>query len=187
MIDKNDLIEVVKLPWPPSTNALHRYSRNGVYNDPKYKRFKRMAKIAWLEQGMPKIRYDLVDVVFVLFPPDFRSYDTDNRCKSTQDAMTEIRVWQDDKIVKNVHLIPACAINEGGAVVAEIYKHKNYNIRPEKYGFTEKIKKRNAKNGNAKIRQNRRNNRIGHRRNEPVDGKTFGVPPTTKRSFANPG
>lgn len=50
-----------------------------------------------------------------LFPPDKRQRDMDNAWKVISDSLTRARVWQDDSLIRSLHLEWG-AVHKGGLV-----------------------------------------------------------------------
>lgn len=104
------------LPWPPSVN--HYWRRVLVSGKPRTllskegREFKQTAVGAVLQQrrGPSAPLSGRLAIAVTLFPPDRRRYDLDNRLKAVLDSLTEARVWEDDCLVKIIHL------EEGGIV-----------------------------------------------------------------------
>lgn len=134
----------ITLPWPPSANRIWREARGRVYISKEYQSFLEAAKSAWLMQGGRRLdENDEIEVDLLLFPPNRRPYDVDNRIKPTLDALTKIGFWKDDRIVSRVSA-KRCQPVEFGAVVATLTPGAKEKVDPEEFGLAvlEKTKRR---------------------------------------------
>ena len=102
MTDKHTLL----LPYPPSTNRLWRYSKNGVYRTPVYK-----AYIKECQRVQPAYQLWLHDPVCTPVsmqvwanPPDKRRRDLDNLCKALCDVIVHLGILEDDHWIHDLHL-----------------------------------------------------------------------------------
>ncbi len=111
---------VLHLPWPPSVNDYYKSGRQGQrYLGLKVREY-RAAVLEAVSQQAPGLYLD--DHLFMevyLFPPDRRARDVDNGMKGLLDAITESGMWEDDKLVKQLHIYSG-EIVKGGSVRVEI-------------------------------------------------------------------
>ena len=127
---------MILLPWAPSANAMWRSGRR-CYLSQQYKTFLTDARAYYLQQGAPRIS-GRVAVTVYLFPPNYRTYDVDNRIKPTLDALTKCGFWDDDKQVRRVTAIEGAPVANGAIVVkVEPYEQadvtalcKRFNLKP---------------------------------------------------------
>lgn len=89
----------LRLPLPPSTNALYRNVRGiGRVKTGKYKSWRRVAEgYAWRQKpvgGFPRFEGDFE--VIILIPAKTRG-DVDNRAKATLDILTAWQMISDDR------------------------------------------------------------------------------------------
>lgn len=89
----------VDLPWPPSVNRIWRSTGRRVYRDPRY--------IAWAEEAgwvVKAKRLHKIEGKFsatiVLFPPDKRKIDVDNRVKVLLDLAQKSGLIEDDHLCR---------------------------------------------------------------------------------------
>lgn len=110
------------LPYPPSGNHMWRKGQGRTYLGDRARGFYRDVQYAVMQQGK-MINLDMpVTVECRLYPPDNRRRDLDNAWKVLADSLTRARVWQDDHLVRRLHLIwqePA----PGGRVEITIAPH----------------------------------------------------------------
>lgn len=115
---KEDVI--LYLPWPPSVNDYYKSGRHGQrYLGLKVREYRATVLESIMEQA-PGLRLD--DRLFMevyLYPPNKRVMDLDNRMKGLLDALTESGVWEDDKLVDQLHIYRGEVVS-GGTVRVEI-------------------------------------------------------------------
>jgi crossover junction endodeoxyribonuclease RusA len=101
-----------ELPYPPTIN--HYYEPNvrrgrfcGYRLGKKAIEFRQAAIVSIREQFGRPLRPATcrLALTIVFFPPDRRTRDTDNILKATKDAITHARVWEDDSLVDEEHVI----------------------------------------------------------------------------------
>ena len=111
---------VLHLPWPPSVNDYYKTGRQGQrYLSYKVREY-RAAVLESISEQVPGLYLD--DRLFMevyLFPPNRRTMDLDNRMKGLLDALTESGVWEDDKLVDQLHVYRGEVV-KSGAVRVEI-------------------------------------------------------------------
>src|ERR1700739_3072778 len=105
-----------RLPWPPSLNRLWRSTPGGV----KLSEAGRQYAIA-VSNALPvgivrKFRKRLVVSGF-LHAPNARTYDVDNRLKALLDSCTKGCLWQDDKLIDEIHVMRAAPDPAGAGYV----------------------------------------------------------------------
>ena len=94
------------LPWPVPLHAcFFNRGRKGGSGTPtkRYRDYAVEAKIAWLQQGRPRVR-GRVHVKIKLCPPDRRRYDCDNFGKCVMDNLVNLKVIEEDnnRIVRSL-------------------------------------------------------------------------------------
>lgn len=92
-----------RLPWPPSTNKLWRYTPAGVKLSPAARQYAVLVSNALPLGVVEKLSSRLVLWV-TLHAPDERGYDVDNRLKSLLDACTKTCLWADDALIDEIHI-----------------------------------------------------------------------------------
>lgn len=119
------------LPWPPSVNQYWRHvitkTRRGLAQRTLLSlkgRHYRNKAIKMIGQQFPvhEIITVPVKVEMHLFPPDRLKRDIDNYCKGVLDALTYAKVWEDDYLVNDLHIIRR-DVYQTGCVVLRIVKH----------------------------------------------------------------
>lgn len=126
MHDISGSLKIV-LPFPPSVNAYWKqitlktrggktYRSTGLTK--KARLFRTAAIIAIKKQhpGHAIIDYH-VKVRIRLYPPTLRKFDVDNFNKGILDALTHAKIWVDDELVYDLHIIKDEKIKGGKAVV----------------------------------------------------------------------
>lgn len=111
---------VLHLPWPPSVNDYYKSGRQGQRYLGLNVREYRAAVLESISQQVPDLYLD--EQLFMevyLYPPDRRAMDVDNRMKGLLDALTESGMWEDDKLVDQLHIYRG-EIVKGGCVRVEI-------------------------------------------------------------------
>lgn len=103
----------LELPFPPSENTYRRYVGNIPRISAKGRVFRKAVKAVALSSGfvpegreappLNMIRVP-VRVRVELYPADARRRDLDNYLKSLFDALTEAQVWEDDSLVRDLHV-----------------------------------------------------------------------------------
>lgn len=133
------------LPWPTSTNTNWRAGNGAIYLSKKYRNFLKQSAIeikatVWSHQWKPFSPRDRLAVRIVLFPPDYRVFDVDNRAKAILDTFTRSGIWKDDSCVDLLILQRGYPTPSGRAIV-EIFQ-TNQMEDPEKYGLPVKTRKK---------------------------------------------
>jgi|SRR5210317_268056 len=114
----NDVI--IYLPWPPSVNNYYKTGRHGQRYLHHSVRDFRAAVAECLSEQCPGLTLD--DRLFVevyLHPPTRRACDIDNYMKGLLDALTEGGLWEDDKLIDQLHIYRG-EIVKGGSVKIEV-------------------------------------------------------------------
>lgn len=108
------MVELI-LPYPPSGNHMWKHAAGKHYLTEEARRYYRIVKHLVMQSGSV-INIDFrMHVVCVLNPPDNRRRDMDNAWKVISDAITKAGVWQDDSLIRSLH-IEWGSVVKGGAV-----------------------------------------------------------------------
>ena len=95
----------LRLPYPPSANAIWEVARNRIKLTERGRLYRREVAMCILNQlGTPEAIGGPVSVTVEASPPDGRKRDLDNLCKATLDALTHAKVWGDDSQIKELSL-----------------------------------------------------------------------------------
>lgn len=92
----------VHLPYPPSTNALWRYTKRGVYRTAKYVKYISDCKVLHMHPGPPldaPVRMEIL-----AHPPDKRKRDLDNLSKCLCDLAIHLRLIEDDHWIHELYM-----------------------------------------------------------------------------------
>lgn len=117
---------IIMLPWPPSVNHYWRHvvlkTKRGLRQQTllsmQGRHFRTDATTAIRKQfPVHSVINEPVKVEIHLFPPDRRKRDIDNYCKGILDALTHARIWTDDYLVSDLHLIRRQVVPGGQAVL----------------------------------------------------------------------
>ena len=107
------------LSWPPTVN---KYWRHVLINghvrtliSAEGRQYKRRVVQEVLSQCKPKTIMGRVRLDIVLYPPDRRKLDIDNRLKALCDAITDAHVWRDDEQIDEIHMVRG-TVKSGGSV-----------------------------------------------------------------------
>jgi len=97
----------LKLPWPPSVNhSTLPTSRGGRILTAQHKAFRRQVAQVWSDHpesyAGPVI--GRLNVSAILFPPNHRKFDLDNRLKSLLDALQHAGVFADDEAIDQLSI-----------------------------------------------------------------------------------
>jgi crossover junction endodeoxyribonuclease RusA len=129
---------ILLLPWPPSVN---QYWRHVVLKTKKGLRKRTLLSMEgrhFRTEAVRTIRKQFpvhgvinepVRVEMHLFPPDRRKRDVDNYSKGVLDALTYAKVWTDDYLVDDLHIIRRRQPVPGGAVTLRISTYANKEER----------------------------------------------------------
>ena len=109
------------LPFPPTVNNYYKKSHHGGrYISEKGRAFRDHVGKEVSEQ-LPGVYIDqnvLLEVV--LFPPDKRQRDVDNYNKALLDALTNAKLWEDDKLVDQLFNYRGETRSRNGSVYVRI-------------------------------------------------------------------
>jgi crossover junction endodeoxyribonuclease RusA len=95
----------LRLPYPPSANAIWEVARNRIKLTERGRLYRREVAMCVLNQvGTPEAISGPVSVTVEASPPDGRKRDLDNLCKATLDALTHAKVWGDDSQIRELAL-----------------------------------------------------------------------------------
>ena len=112
----------LSLPWPPSENSYRRAIIMGksarMLISKKGREYKQDVCAALTPQlaGQLPALHDLKMLV-VLYPPNRRKIDLDNRLKALQDALEEAKVFEDDSQIKSLNVELGEIVKGGRALV----------------------------------------------------------------------
>lgn len=115
-----------RLPWPPSLNRLWRATPGGVKLSEAGRQYAIAVSNA-LPVGVVQ-RFQKRLVVWAwLHAPNARTYDVDNRLKALLDSCTKACLWQDDKLIDEIHVMRGAADPTGvGYVNLAVQELDNY-------------------------------------------------------------
>lgn len=96
------------LPYPPSINSYYRIkcirSKPIKYISTKGKEYRKAVEDVIRSKDL-KMRANLpLKVTIYLTPPDNRTRDIDNGLKCLFDSLTEAEFWEDDSVVRELHM-----------------------------------------------------------------------------------
>lgn len=114
---------ILNLPYPPSINNYYGITCNGniphKYIKPTGKTYKKEV-LDYITTNNLDIQANIpVKVAIIISPPDRRKRDIDNILKCLFDSLTEANFWQDDSIVKELH-ISYSKVEKQGSVLLHI-------------------------------------------------------------------
>jgi|TARA_R110002167_G_scaffold11880_2_gene51388 crossover junction endodeoxyribonuclease RusA len=94
----------LKLPTPPSVNALWRITGRRMYRSKKYMDFIKdcEATVAW--QNHPTIDYPF-NIEIVVGRPSKRRMDIDNRGKAVMDILQHLKIIEDDCMAQQITMM----------------------------------------------------------------------------------
>lgn len=100
MIERLEII----IPWPPTANKYYRMWQNRMLISSKGRKYKStVAEVArrakWKSLGKSRLAIEII-----LYPPDRRRYDIDNRIKPTLDALEEAGLFDNDEQIDDLHI-----------------------------------------------------------------------------------
>lgn len=111
---------ILTLPWPPSANTIWRTVLVGkfprVLLSKAGRRYRSDVEVAVLAQGRGRVEGPLA-IEIVLFPPDRRRSDIDNRVKPVLDALQHAGVYADDYSVVRLAVERREPVKDGRAQV----------------------------------------------------------------------
>lgn len=111
---------VLHLPWPPSVNNYYQTGRQGQRYLSIRAREYREHVIESINEQAPGLCLDERFFVEVyLFAPTKREYDLDNHMKGLLDGITHSGLWEDDKLIDQLHIYRGVIV-KGGSVRVEI-------------------------------------------------------------------
>lgn len=93
-----------RLPWPPSLNRLWRATPGGVKLSEAGRQYAVAVSNALPVGVVQRLQKRLVVWVW-LHAPNARTYDVDNRLKALLDSCTKACLWQDDKLIDEIHVM----------------------------------------------------------------------------------
>lgn len=111
------MLELV-LPFPPSVNNTWEIAGKKIIIKPHVVKFRHTARAMAIRQARGRAMIcEPVCVWMVFYPPDKRRRDLDNLPKSVFDVLTKAKIWQDDKLVHEMHLKWGEEVPLGKAIV----------------------------------------------------------------------
>lgn len=105
-----------RLPWPPSLNRLWRATPGGVKLSEAGRQYAIAVSNALPVGVVQRFKRRLVVWVW-LHAPNARTYDVDNRLKALLDSCTKACLWQDDKLIDEIHVMRAVPDPAGAGYV----------------------------------------------------------------------
>ena len=106
------------LNWMPSINNYYVKTRNGVFLSKSGKQT-RQRGIELIQSQLGDIETILYDIhlSIVLFPPNARSFDLDNRLKPILDTIQESGVIANDSQVQQIAVYRGCVVKNGAIYI----------------------------------------------------------------------
>jgi crossover junction endodeoxyribonuclease RusA len=106
----------VRLPWPPSVNHYwgnrivhtgHRRAFIQTYIGARGKEFREAVELVIRDRfgGIPSPLTERLHVTILATMPDRRERDLDNISKGILDALTHVRLWDDDSQIDHIEVI----------------------------------------------------------------------------------
>jgi len=129
---------IILLPWPPSVNQYWRHvvlkTKKGLIQRTLLSmtgRHFRTEAVRAIHKQYPvhRVINEPVQVEMHLFPPDRRKRDIDNYSKGVLDALSYAKVWTDDYLVDDLHIIRRRQAQSGVSVVLRIRTYANTQER----------------------------------------------------------
>jgi len=111
------LTQIIELPFPPSVN--HYYRRVGVRTliSREGRRYRTVVMARLAARRSPPLRGRLKASI-VLYPPDRRHFDLDNRLKALLDALEHAGVYENDGQIDALEITRGPVMRGGGVVVS---------------------------------------------------------------------
>jgi crossover junction endodeoxyribonuclease RusA len=115
----------LKLPWPPTLNHYYvaikgrKVLSKGGRDYHEVVRRLCVDGLGWPKAG-PYWNGQRIELTMMLYSPDKRKYDIDNRIKAVQDALTKSGVWTDDSQIDQLHVIRGGVDREDAHVMVMI-------------------------------------------------------------------
>lgn len=94
----------VDLPWPPSANKIWRSGNRRVYRSQKYNSWFKEAFYVFKESRPKKID-GIFSAEIILYPPDDRHSDIDNRIKVLLDLAQKVGVIENDRFCRGLNVV----------------------------------------------------------------------------------
>lgn len=119
---------VINLPWPISVNKKNTISnRTGqIMNTPRYRnwKFNTGYEIWTLQKPKRFTKNQRMKMILEVYPPDARRRDLDNIVKIIQDVLTDIKIYKDDCLIDDLHILRREVERPNGRVVATLSEIK---------------------------------------------------------------
>lgn len=118
---------ILKLPFPPSINDYYGITCNG--NIPhKYIKTKgkkhRSDTLLYAIKNKLQLRANVpLNVEILVNVPDKRTHDIDNILKCLFDSMTQAEIWEDDSLIRELHVFYGTQEKEG-SILVKIQEYK---------------------------------------------------------------
>ena len=116
------------LPWPPSVNHYYRHVGPRVLISKDGRRYREAVAAVARRAGNPTFA-EPVEVALDLYPPDNRRRDVDNSLKSTLDALTCARVFEDDSLIRKLTVTKNGPQPPDGLAVVRIEEYEQMETR----------------------------------------------------------
>ena len=104
---------VLNLPLPPSVNSYWGFKGHRRYLSKKAVEFKQTVADYCLEYRTPRLGFARLEMKVVLYFPDRRKADIDNRIKSLWDSLVCANIFNDDEQI-DILLVERGANKKGG-------------------------------------------------------------------------
>jgi crossover junction endodeoxyribonuclease RusA len=114
------------LPYPPSVNTIWRSMRAGpmagrVLLSKRGREYRKAVNASVTDQNGAQATFGgRLGISIILYPPDRRKADIDNRCKAILDGLTHAGVWGDDEQI-DVLIVRRDRVTSGGLAEVRIW------------------------------------------------------------------
>jgi len=110
------------LPYPPSLNSLYKISSKPfphIYLSKHGKSYKTQVLQQLATQNL-QLRANIpLSLTLTITPPDNRTRDLDNLFKILFDSLTHAQFWEDDKLVRELH-VSYLPVQKPGSLLLEV-------------------------------------------------------------------
>jgi len=112
------------LPWPPTSNSYHTHTKRGIFISKKGRAFRDAVVRESIEQSAYNLKIDLrLNFDVILYPPNRRICDLDNRIKALQDSLSFSTkqplagVWGDDAQIDYLQVYRGVIVPNGRCLI----------------------------------------------------------------------